>query len=93
MTLTQDLINLQNQLVANHPDDIKATMNKATQELLNSEIIEQTLKVGEKVPKSTLHNAVEKAVELQELLKAGPVVILCYRGLLCLYCNLELRTL
>ena len=66
MTLTQDLINLRNQLVANHPDDIKATMNQATQELLNSNIIEQTLKVGEQVPDFTLPNAVEKTVELYQ---------------------------
>ena len=58
MTLTQDLINLRNQLVANHPEDIKATMNQATQDLLNSNIIEQTLKVGEQVPDFTLPNAI-----------------------------------
>ncbi len=34
MNLTQDLINLRNQLVANHSDDIKATMKQATQDLL-----------------------------------------------------------
>ena len=54
MTLTQDLINLRNQLVANHSDEAKATMNKANQELLNSNIIEQTLKVGEQAPNFTL---------------------------------------
>ncbi|MDJ0591938.1 MAG: peroxiredoxin-like family protein [Pleurocapsa sp. MO_226.B13] len=93
MTLTQDLINLRNQLVANHSDDAKATMNKATQDLLNSNIIEQTLKVGEKAPNFTLPNAVGKEVELQELLKAVAVVISFYRGQWCPYCNLELRTL
>ena len=93
MTLTQDLINLRNKLVANHSDEIKTIMNKATQELLNSNIIEQTLQVGEEVPNFTLPNAVGRAVELQKLLNAGPVVISFYRGQWCPYCNLELRTL
>ena len=93
MTLTQDLINLRNQLVANHSDEAKATMNKATEDLLNSNIIEQTLKVGEQVPNFTLPNAIGKEVELQELLKAGSVVISFYRGQWCPYCNLELGTL
>ena len=93
MSLTQDLINLRNQLVANHPDEIKASMNQATQDLLNSNIIEQTLKVGEQVPDFTLPNALTKAVTLKELLQAGPVVISFYRGQWCPYCNLELRTL
>ena len=93
MTLTQDLINLRNQLVANHSDDIKATMNKATQDLLNSNIIEQTLKVGEQAPDFILPNVLNKAVELNEILQAGSVVISFYRGQWCPYCNLELRTL
>ena len=93
MTLTQDLQQLREQLRANHPDQVKATMDRATQDLINSGIAETALKVGDRIPNFTLPNAVGNSVELQSLLKNGPVVIAFYRGGWCPYCNLELRSL
>ncbi|NES83937.1 MAG: AhpC/TSA family protein [Moorea sp. SIO2B7] len=93
MNLTQDLINLQNQLSAKQPEEVKKVMSKATADLIHSGIIEQTLKAGDRVPNFTLPNAVGQAIKLQELLKKGAVVISFYRGGWCPYCNLELRAL
>ncbi|MDY7022975.1 MAG: peroxiredoxin-like family protein [Cyanobacteriota bacterium] len=93
MNLTQELQDLRNQLRAKHPDDIKVVMDQATEDLVKSGITEQALKVGDQVPDFQLPNAVGQVVEIQKLLKSGPVVIAFYRGQWCPYCNLELRTL
>lgn len=93
MSLTEDLQQLQQQIRAKHSEDLKAVMDKATQDLTDSGVVENSLKVGEKIPNIQLPNAVDKVVELQTLLKSGPVVITFYRGQWCPYCNLELRTL
>ncbi|NEP01028.1 MAG: AhpC/TSA family protein [Symploca sp. SIO2E9] len=93
MSLTQDLSNLRSQLKANLPENIKVVMEQATQELANSAVVNNSLKVGDVAPNFVLSNAVGYPVELQSLLKAGPVVISFYRGQWCPYCNLELRTL
>lgn len=93
MNLTQELQDLRNQLRAKHPDDIKVVMDQATEDLVKSGITEQALKAGDKIPDFQLPNAVGQVVEIQELLKSGPVVIAFYRGQWCPYCNLELRTL
>ncbi len=93
MTLTQELQQLQEQLRASHPDTVKATMDQATQDLINSGIAEAALKVGDRVPLFRLPNAIENSIELQSLLQEGPIVMAFYRGGWCPYCNLELRTL
>lgn len=93
MTLTQDLEQLKTQLRTKQPEEAKVIMDKATEDLANSGIIDRSLKVGDKIPNFTLPNAVGKTVEMQSLLTNGPVVIAFYRGQWCPYCNLELRTL
>ncbi|ERT09408.1 ahpC/TSA family protein [Lyngbya aestuarii BL J] len=93
MNLTQELQNLQNKLRANHPEDIKAVMDQATEDLVKSGLVEKALKVGDQAPNFQLPNAVGETVEFKKLFKSGPVVIAFYRGEWCPYCNLELRTL
>ncbi|NEN93342.1 MAG: AhpC/TSA family protein, partial [Okeania sp. SIO3H1] len=75
------------------PEDAKAKMNKAVVNLANSDIVDNSLKLGEKVPNFSLPNAVGKIVELNSLLVESPVVISFYRGGWCPYCNMELRGL
>jgi peroxiredoxin len=93
MNLTQELQQLRQQLRVNHPEKVKAVMDQATQDLINTRIAETALKVGDRIPTFTLPNAVEKTVKIQSLLNIGLVVISFYRGEWCPYCNLELRTL
>ena len=71
MSLTQDLQNLQSQFRANVPEEAKAIMDRATKDLVQSGIIDRSLKQGSQVPNFTLPNAVGKSVELRELLKGG----------------------
>ncbi len=93
MFLTQELEQLRQQLRANHPENFKAVMDGATQDLINTKIAESALKKGDPIPDFTLPNAVEKPVKIQSLLDRGLLVISFYRGGWCPYCNLELRTL
>ncbi|NET28117.1 peroxiredoxin-like family protein [Okeania sp. SIO1I7] len=93
MELTKNLQELQAKIQAQLPEDAKAKMNKAVVNLANSDIVDNSLKLGEKVPNFSLPNAVGKIVELNSLLVESPVVISFYRGGWCPYCNMELRGL
>lgn len=93
MNLTEELTNFRAQFQANQPEEIQKVMAKATVDLMNSKISEQSLKVGDQVPNFTLPNAVGNSLELQTILDKGAVVISFYRGGWCPYCNLELRAL
>lgn len=68
-------------------------MNKAVVDLVNSGVVNNSLKVGEKVPDFSLPNATGKTVKLNSLLTETPVIISFYRGGWCPYCNMELRGL
>jgi peroxiredoxin len=50
------------------------------------------VKVGDRLEPFTLDDATGKAVGLDDLVEAGPAVIVFYRGGWCPYCNLALRT-
>ena len=62
------------------PEDALSIMKQATEDLKNSGIMEQTVKVGQKAPDFELENVDGKNVVLSELLKKGPVVLGFYRG-------------
>jgi len=93
MSLTQDLANLSAQVRDRIPAEAQAAMGKATEDLINSGVLDRSLKTGDRAPNFTLPNAVGKTVELNALLAQGPTVISFYRGQWCPYCNLELRAL
>jgi len=90
-SLSSQLKDYQNGFKQQASQEIVDTMAQATNELANSGIIDNSLKVGEKAPDFELPSATGTPVKLSELLKNGPVVINFYRGQWCPYCNLELR--
>lgn len=73
------------------PTEAVEVMSKATADLENSGVVDNSLKVGDKAPDFELPDPTGTQVKLSELLKNGPVVINFYRGQWCPYCNLELR--
>ena len=75
------------------PDDVAATMDRATAELADSRIAADVAAVGSRAPGFVLPNAVGEKVCLDDLLARGPVVISFYRGVWCPFCNLEQRAL
>ena len=93
MNLTEELTNLKTRLKAKQPEEAKVIMAKAATDLINSGIVEQALKLGDRAPNFALPNAIEKSIELEKLLQTSTVVISFYRGGWCPYCNLELRAL
>jgi len=57
-----------------------AIMEKATEDLIRSGIVEGVKKIGDRAPDFTLPDAVGEMVRLADLLARGPVVVTFYRG-------------
>ena len=93
MNLTQELNAYKAKFQANQPEAIKVVMAKATTDLINTQLAENSLGRGDKIPNFSLLNAVEEEVTLESLLDKGTLVISFYRGGWCPYCNMELRAL
>lgn len=93
MSLTRDLADLRDRLRANFDSQTKATMDRATEDLVHSGIVDRSLSVGATAPNFILPNVTGEQVELRSLLARGAVVLSFYRGGWCPYCNLELRAL
>jgi peroxiredoxin len=72
------------------PQEIQDKMGKAIDELENSGD-GKGLRAGEKAPNFTLPDATGKEIQLEDVLKKGPVILTFYRGGWCPYCNMELR--
>ena len=62
------------------PPEAVAVMQRATEDLKNSGILDKVLKVGESAPEFSLPDENGNLVELKGLLAQGPVVINFYRG-------------
>ncbi|MBZ0072428.1 MAG: peroxiredoxin-like family protein [Thiohalobacteraceae bacterium] len=75
------------------PDDVQGILRTAIQELTQSGIAEECLRVGMRPLDFTLPNQHGQAVNLHATLAEGPVVISFFRGLWCPYCSLELGAL
>lgn len=73
------------------PEAIQAKMAAATESLLQSQITDNIIQVGEKLPYFELPNQNKEMINLTNLLDKGPLIITFYRGGWCPYCNLELR--
>ncbi len=67
------------------------TFSDGIKSLKASGILERAIKKGDKAPDFELKNATGKKIELSNLLKKGPVVIIWYRGGWCPYCNIQLH--
>ena len=62
------------------PPEAVAVIQRATEDLKNSGILDNVLKAGEPAPEFSLPDENENLVELKGLLAQGPVVISFYRG-------------
>lgn len=72
--------------------DDMAVMEQAGEDLAGR-MPDPGIRVGEKAPDFVLDNALGKPVSLQDSLKAGPVVLVFYRGAWCPFCNMHLHVL
>ncbi len=62
------------------PAEALSIMKRATEDLSNSAIMDQTVKIGQKAPDFELKNVDGKDVVLSEQLQKGTVVLGFYRG-------------
>lgn len=57
-----------------------AIMEKATEDLIRSGLVERAKKIGDQAPDFSLPDAGGELVRLADLLARGPVVVTFYRG-------------
>jgi peroxiredoxin len=91
--LKDEIQKMQEAMLPQIPGDVLKLILGKTEELVNSGIAERTLTEGDEIPQINLPNAVGKTIDVNSLLKEGPLVINFYRGAWCPYCNLELNAL
>jgi len=93
MLLKDEIKKMQEEMLPQIPEDALKLIFGKTEELINSGIAERALNEGDEIPQINLPNAVGKTIDVNSMLKEGPVVIIFYRGAWCPYCNLELKAL
>lgn len=74
------------------PDRL-TVIDKKIERIARSEIIENCLQVGDRLPDFSLLDTNGETIDLQTLLAKELLVISFYRGNWCPYCNLELKAL
>ena len=80
MTLTERLDAILAAAETRIPPEAQAIMQRSTDGLRASGIMDRVARVGSPAPKFTLPNAAGAAVSLDGLLARGPVVLSFYRG-------------
>ncbi|ATL65376.1 peroxiredoxin-like family protein [Nocardia terpenica] len=74
------------------PADVVAVFDRSVRQFLADGIPADAIRVGQRMESFTLDDATGTPVTLDQLVLAGPVVIVFYRGGWCPYCNVALRT-
>jgi len=80
MSLQEQLAEISAAGAKRMPEEVRATMGRATNELRESGIMDRTIKVGDKLPSFTLKNANGKDVSSADLLAKGTLVLTVFRG-------------
>lgn len=93
MNLSEALNDAESTRRAKRDPALTAKMDKATDDLATSGMVDSSLQVGQSAPDFELSNVKGEQVSLKNALANGPVVLSFYRGGWCPYCNLELRYL
>ena len=93
MTLTETLLDYNTKGRARIPTQTLEVMDAATQDLINKNLSKKSIKKGDTLTTAELINTKNEKINIDEMLKKGPLVISFYRGGWCPYCNFELRAL
>ncbi len=80
MTLQERLNAQKNEFESSAPPEALTIMHRATEDLLNSGIMEHVLKEGDRAPEFTLPDSEGRQVSSSDLLDKGALVISFYRG-------------
>jgi len=93
LSLQKQLEELTSKLQALVTAERLATVDRAIQELQESEVGSGALKKGEKAPAFELPDGDGRLWRSEDLRRSGPLVIVFYRGRWCAYCNTQLVAL
>jgi peroxiredoxin len=93
LSLQEQLEELNSKLRAIVPAERLATVERAVEDLKNSNLADRALKTGETAPSFELPDGDGRVWSLKDLLQAGKLVIVFYRGRWCAYCNTQLAAL
>jgi peroxiredoxin len=74
------------------PAEVVEIFERSIQSLLDQGLPSGVIRAGDTLEPFTLDDATGTPVTLDELVAAGPAVVVFYRGGWCPYCNLALRT-
>ena len=80
MSLDETLAGLRAAGAKRMPEETRAIMGRATQQLRESGIMDGVIKVGDTLPAFSLSNANGETVSSADLLARGPVVLTVFRG-------------
>lgn len=80
MSLEEQLAKIREAGAARMPEEVRATMGKATQDLRESGIMDNVIKVGDTLPAFSLKNTDGVDVSSAALLKEGNLVLTVFRG-------------
>jgi peroxiredoxin len=90
-TLKDKLVALRQELEEGLSEDVRSTFQRINQRLIEKDIAGAAAGVGDSFPEFSLPNPGGIAVNSEDFLENGPLVVCFYRGGWCPYCNLELR--
>jgi peroxiredoxin len=74
------------------PGHVLEVFDRSIQQLVDQGVGADVIAVGDTLDSFTLTDANDQPVSLEQLVEAGPAVIVFYRGGWCPYCNIALRT-
>ena len=80
MTLQDKLNARKAQFKKQAPKEAQAVMHRATEDLLQSGIMDRVFTVGTKAPDFTLQNAQGAEIDSRQQIAKGPLVLSFYRG-------------
>lgn len=80
MSLQQKLDEIKRQAITRIPSEALEVMNRATEDLRNSGILDNVLKPGDTVPDFSLPDIQGEMISPKALLEKGPLVVCFYRG-------------
>ena len=80
MSLQDTLDAMRSSFESKLPPEIVKTMHDATEDLLQSGIMDRVLKEGDQAPQFSLPDPNGEMVDSADLLKTGPLVVGFYRG-------------
>jgi peroxiredoxin len=92
LTIREQSAQLQAAAAERLPADVLQVFDRSIQRSVTQGVPADSIKVGSVLEPFILDDATGTPVSLDDIVEAGPAVIVFYRGGWCPYCNLALRT-